>query len=150
MTAQEYFDQGVAAYETQDLEQAIVCFTKAIELGFEPLSLAYLARGGIYAEQKKYEDSIQDYTRAIRLEPTFTIAYNYRGFAYNQKSRYDLAVQDFSKAIELEPDSSYYNSRGIAHYSQGNYKEAIYDYTQSIQLDPYISSIVVWSRNIRV
>jgi len=46
-----------------------------------------------------------DYTRAIRLEPTYAMAYYRRGQARQTFLKTESALEDFAKAIELEPEN---------------------------------------------
>ena len=61
------------------------------------------------------DTAIQDYTKAINLNPKLVETYNNRGNAYYRKGELDTAIQDYTKAIELNPEyaRAYYN-RGAA------------------------------------
>ena len=57
---------------------------------------------------------IQDYDKAIALNPDYANAYNNRGVVYGAKGNYALAIQDYGKAIALKPDlAKAYNNRGM-------------------------------------
>ena len=53
---------------------------------------------------KQYERAIQDFDKAIQLNPNYDKAYNNRGGAFYNLGQYARAVQDFGKALELKPD----------------------------------------------
>ena len=81
--------------------------------------------------------AIEDFNKAIRINPNYAMAYNNRGNAYAKKGDFDRAIIDYTKAIQLNPDSAdaYYN-RGNAYYNKGDFNRAIADYTKTIQLNP--------------
>ena len=50
------------------------------------------------------ERSIEDYDKAIELDPNDAEAYNNRGNSYSDLGQYQRAIEDYDKAIELDPD----------------------------------------------
>jgi tetratricopeptide (TPR) repeat protein len=48
-----------------------------------------------------YEQAIQNYGEAIRLEPQVGEGYHYRGLAYEEMGKTKEAERDFAKAKEL-------------------------------------------------
>ena len=86
---------------------------------------------------KKNDDVIKYYTKAIRLNSRYADAYVFRGVVYMKQQRYDSAIEDFTKLIHLNPKSAYaYLIRGLAHDQKQEYENALKDYTKSIELDP--------------
>ena len=93
--------------------------------------------GLAYYEKGNYDCAIEEYTKAIELNPNYAIAYNNRGVTYAKKSKYDRAVEDFNMAINLKPNYVHaYNNRGLAYRGKGDFDRAIEDYTKAIQLKP--------------
>ena len=80
----------------------------------------YFNSGSTKFELKDYKGTIEDYTKAIELNPNFSEAYFRRGFAKDTLQDYKGAIQDYTKAIELNPNyvDAYYN-RGIAKIDLG-------------------------------
>jgi len=52
----------------------------------------------------RYGEAIEEYNKAIELNPNYAIAYAERGQAYFELGQYDLAIPDLAKAIELDPN----------------------------------------------
>ena len=105
------------------------------------MPIAYNNRGMAYGEKGDYDHAIEDYNRAIDLEPDYADAYHNRGVAYHQKGDYDHAIVDYDRAIELK--SNYviaYYSRGVAYGDKGDYDHAIEDYNRAIDLEPDYAS----------
>lgn len=76
--------------------------------------------------------TIEDYDKAIRLDPNNVYAYNNRGNAYFNLGLYQQAIEDFSQAVRVDSNhfDAYYN-RGNAYLNLGLYQRAIEDYSQS-------------------
>jgi tetratricopeptide (TPR) repeat protein len=93
--------------------------------------------GNVLSDQKKYDEAIAKYQKAIELDPKDAAPYNGWGnMLYGQK-KYDEAIAKYQKAIELDPKSAFaYNNWGNVLYGQKKYDEAIAKYQKSIELDP--------------
>ena len=67
--------------------------------------------------------AIEDYTKAIQLNPDHADAYYNRGTAYFSKDEVKRAIEDYTKAIQLNPDhaNSYYNrAEALLHLQKWN------------------------------
>ena len=64
----------------------------------------YLESGNTKYNQQDYKGAIQDYNKAIELNPSDAEAYNNRGNAKDILKDYRGAIQDYNKAIELNPN----------------------------------------------
>ena len=51
---------------------------------------------------KEYDKAIDDYSKAIELDPSLYITYRNRSEAYDALGQHDLAEADRKKAAELE------------------------------------------------
>jgi tetratricopeptide (TPR) repeat protein len=117
-------------------EQAILCFTRAIEL-YPDFAQACYDRGIVYCEKGDLNQGIRDYTRAIEVKPDYAQAYYSRGLAYCEKSDYTQALRDYTKAIEVKPDyAEAYNNRGGTRYGKGDYEQSVRDCARAIELNP--------------
>jgi tetratricopeptide (TPR) repeat protein len=96
----------------------------------------YNASGLALAGQKKYEEAIVQYQKAIELDPHYTDAYIAWGNALANQRKYDEAIAKYQKAIELDPHyTDAYNNWGLALGDLNRYEEAIEKSQQAIQLD---------------
>jgi len=95
-----------------------------------------LSEGDQKLKSRLYTESIEDYDRAIELDPRLKEAYNHRGLAKFYLNNFRGAISDYDKALELEPKfvEAYYN-RGLAGYGAGNYRNCIQDFDKVIELD---------------
>jgi len=91
--------------------------------------------------REEYDRVIDDYTKAIQIDPNNADVYHSRGFAYYNRREYDRAIADYTKAIQIDPKNAVtYNNRGAAYNNKGNYDLAIADLDQAIRLNPDFES----------
>jgi tetratricopeptide (TPR) repeat protein len=102
------------------------------------LASALNNRGKAYYSKHNYDLAIQDYSRAIQLNPDFVDALNNRGEAYRAKGDYDRALQDFDQVIRLHPKlaATSFSNRGFLYSEKGDCDKAIRDYSEAIRLRP--------------
>jgi small glutamine-rich tetratricopeptide repeat-containing protein alpha len=61
--------------------------------------------------EKNYAGAIEEYTKALELDPMNTVLYSNRAAAFSQNNQHEKAVADSQKAIELDPEFSKAYSR---------------------------------------
>lgn len=98
----------------------------------------YFDEGVAYEKDKKYNEAISSYTRAIELNRNYAEAYFQRGYSKCMIGNYEEALSDFNKAIELDPKYDLvYLSRG---YSKEEFLKdvqgAIRDYEKALEIYP--------------
>ncbi|MBV6420451.1 MAG: hypothetical protein DAHOPDDO_01693 [Ignavibacteriaceae bacterium] len=130
-----YNSRAIAKGYLTDHIGALQDFDIAIELDPSYVG-AYINRGDANFELGNYNESIQDYSNAIVLNPTdYSDAYYKRGKAKNSSNDYTGAIQDYNKAIELNPilvDA--YINRGISKYNLGDRLGACLDWSKAGEL----------------
>ncbi len=102
-----------------------------------PQAKELYTRAGELFEENKFEEAIDLYTQAIRLDPIYSSAYFNRALSYALINRYDNAQKDAEKVMELEPDS--YDApyvMGLINEYQGKYEEAKEWYEKSLAKNP--------------
>jgi tetratricopeptide (TPR) repeat protein len=92
-------------------------------------------------EQRYWEDdfrgAIDNYTQAIRLNPSFAAAYINRGLSRFGLQDFQGAIADYTQAIRLNPNFAYaYADRGSARFQLKDFQGAIADCNQAIRLNP--------------
>jgi tetratricopeptide (TPR) repeat protein len=55
-----------------------------------------------YMSKKEFNGAIENFSKAISLNPLFDKAYTNRGFAKYENKGYDASILDFNKAIEIK------------------------------------------------
>jgi tetratricopeptide (TPR) repeat protein len=98
---------------------------------------AYVLRGFAYSRNGLFPESIEDFQKAIELDPHFVEAWIYRGLAYSKRREFEKALADLSKAIEAEPRNLFaWQSRGNIYSEMKEYKKALADYSKAIEITP--------------
>jgi hypothetical protein len=98
-----YMNRGFARHSGQDFENAILDYSRAIELAPSFLAFAYRDRGVSRTHSGDIDGAIADYDEAIELDPGEGYFYFRRGLAWLEKLKFDAAVNDFGKSIALDP-----------------------------------------------
>jgi len=118
---------------------------------------SHISIGLEYYRLENYNLAIENFTKAIELNPNDFYLYSFRGDAYVEIGYYNLAINDYTKSIKLNPnDSNGYNGRGVVYGLQGNYKSAIKDAKKGCELNSK-SCVVLeamikkgWDKNQRI
>ena len=63
-------------------------------------------RGLSYSDLKRYDEALEDFGRAIELDPTYPKPYYNRGNGYWQLDDYGAALADYLAVTKLEPGFS--------------------------------------------
>jgi tetratricopeptide (TPR) repeat protein len=78
-------------------------------------ALVYYNRGIALSARGDIGRAMDDFDRAIRINPLYVDAYIRRGRCRQSMEDIDGAIADYNKAISLDPGSAFaYNNRGIA------------------------------------
>ena len=96
---------------------------------------SYFNSGNLYLRLEDNREAINDYDRAIELDPKYASAYNNRGIAYARLGDSRQAIKEFDKSIELSPrvPEAYYN-RAIIYGRLGDEQQAIDNYKKAARL----------------
>jgi TPR repeat/Tetratricopeptide repeat len=87
--------------------------------------------------QGDLESAIEDYNKALDINPQDAEAYYNRGNAKYNQGDLETAIEDYNKAIDINPKyANAYNNRGDAKSKQGDLDSAIEDYNKAIDINP--------------
>ena len=87
----------------------------------------------------KPEEALEDFNRAISIDPNHMDGYLGRANALNTLGRYEESLKDYARVIEINPEiANAYVNRAIAYSHLKEYKKAIADYEKGLELDPEI------------
>jgi tetratricopeptide (TPR) repeat protein len=141
---------GEQFYRNSDFDKAISEFTVSINR-YNGFAQSYISRGNAWLKKRDYNNAIDDYTQAIKLDGKKAEVYNYRGFARaelavrNKLNGMNLAIEDYTRAISINQNYvDAFINRSYAYYQIGNFTQVIEDCDKIIALEP--SNVVIWSR----
>jgi len=86
----------------------------------------YFRAGEEFAKKLNFRDAIEQFSKAIELDPDYDKAYIQRGIAYTKVDDFEKAARDFDRAIVFnEKDAELYYFSGAAYQMQGELETAL-------------------------
>jgi tetratricopeptide (TPR) repeat protein len=90
-----------------------------------------------------FEKSVEHYSNALALDPSYVEAYNGRGQAYMNLKKIPEAISDFTKAIDAGiVTPKLFGNRGKCYALLSRFEEALPDLSKSLELEP--KSAEIW------
>jgi tetratricopeptide (TPR) repeat protein len=106
--------------------------------------LDYETAATFYRYKGEYDKAIEQYTRALEINPNGARIYNERGIIYSKKGDQEKAINDFNRSIKIKQDYAIaYVNRGLAFYRAGNKSRAIADYNKAIEIKSDTSNAIL-------
>jgi tetratricopeptide (TPR) repeat protein len=131
---------GAEASKNQEWDKAIDLLRKATALDhkYAPnLAAVYQQRGYAAATNQQFQDAINDYGEAIKINPEDPRMYEQRAAVEMKLNDYDKALADYSEAIKLKPNEvRYYLYRSYIYETKGDIKNSMADTEKVLKIDP--------------
>jgi serine/threonine protein kinase/tetratricopeptide (TPR) repeat protein len=131
-----YWRKYELTHETKWADEAILNCQKAADLGAN-LASAHTCLGRVFRAKGNYEKAVEQYRRALQLEPANDAAYGGLAAAYEQLGRSGEAEQLYQQAFAARP--AYWatsNWLGLFYMAHARYEEAATMYERVISLAP--------------
>ncbi len=94
-------------------------------------------RGQVYAAGGRFGLAIDDFDRALRVDPGLAAIHIDRGTALAGMGELNRALGSYDKAIRIDPSAATaYNKRGEIYYAQGHLEQALRDYEKALAFNP--------------
>ena len=148
-SAHDLLTTGYSYLESGESNAACNTFTEGLAtcpVGCRHLLLClHIGRGKAYVRRREFDLALDDYDKAIELDPTNEHPWAHRGDALDDMGEYDLALESYTRAIELNEDSrktnpkyaiELYARRGHFFLDHREYAKAIEDFTEAIPYSP--------------
>jgi len=106
--------------------------------------------GVVFLQQQEYQQAVEAFTQAIRINPKMAEAYSNRGIAWKGLGDIEKAITDFTRAITLAPRlaEAYCNRAGM-WYMLGKWDKAVADCEKVLSMmpdHPYAGNQLAWIR----
>lgn len=93
--------------------------------------------GDYYGRRGEYEKAIEEFKKAIELQPNYGDAYHNLGNTYQQIGKIDMAIENYQKALQFNP--RLWQSRqnlAVIYFGQEKFKEASEEMQKAIEISP--------------
>ena len=97
----------------------------------------FITRGNLYLNAQKYDEAINDFTQALKLDPDNVWALADRGVAHMWKRQFDAGESDLAAAEARDPNNPVIpRARGVHAELTGDCTKAVQLFTQSLARAP--------------
>lgn len=104
---------------------------------FQDEAILFNIKGACYAGVGQLDIAVENYEKAIEINPDYAKAYYNLAGAFEEQNKYDKAVQAYKKSISLEPENPQaHNNLGNVYKDLEKYTDAIHSYEQALRNQP--------------
>jgi len=94
--------------------------------------------GDAHLKAGRLEQAIEEFQKAVALDPLSPVFYNYLGLAYFFNRQYNAAIQAFNRALQLNPNfTEVHNNLGMVYSERGDKERARAEFQEVIRAKAY-------------
>jgi len=98
---------------------------------------AWYYLGNAFTWLSRYNEAIEAFREALRLNPEYATAWSSLGDVYNNLKRYDEAIEAYNQVLRLNPkNADGWSGRGRVYNKLKRYNEAIEAFREALRLNP--------------
>ncbi len=131
--------EALNAHNRNDFRTAIDVYSRILRLEIkeEIRALIQTHRGMAYFSESRYDEAVEDFSKALELDPRAHKAAYYRGVVRCVQEDYARAISDFDLALDINPYHffSLYR-RSQAYFHLGDFPKALADCQGAELIDP--------------
>jgi serine/threonine protein kinase/Tfp pilus assembly protein PilF len=91
----------------------------------------------IYYESREPDKAIEEYNKALELDPNYGVVLNQLGYTYMSIRNYEKAVEYFKRYVSVSPgEANPLDSLAEAYFQMGRLDEAIAKYKEALEIKP--------------
>jgi len=133
---QEHLQSIISLFTQGQLQQALSESSKLLER-FPNSVVLYNIAGACNAGLMQFDAAINNYKKALRINPYYADAYSNMGNVLKDKGDLEGAIENYKQALKIKPDyAQAYNNMGNALKDKGDLEAAIQSYKQALKIKP--------------
>lgn len=134
----------------RDWRDTQVLIDTAVEHQGDNFGKAYLWKGMDYGDKGDMKGALENFSKAIRINPDLTDAYKFRGGLLGIAKQYERSLEDLDKYLEKIPDDPeiLYN-RSLTLVNLKRWQEALNDLNKTLELAPEFTRAYRARGNVR-
>lgn len=126
------YDEALSLYDDGNYDGALAQINTAISLANEEAQFHGL-RGAIRYKQRRYEDAVTNFDRAVSRDDGYFLYFLSRGLALSKLSDNSRAKADLTRSVRLLPTAPAYQALGELAEAEGDVERAKQYYAQAGQ-----------------
>lgn len=128
--------RAIAFSKFERYQEALEDINASIQIGESDKAELFHNRGYTHMMLKDFKSALDDYNKAIELDP-YQAHYRFnRAFLFQDNGKNQEAIEDYNMVIKLEPENYIaMTNRGEAHYAIGNKEMALSDLNRAKEFD---------------
>jgi tetratricopeptide (TPR) repeat protein len=132
----DWMAEGDAFYKERQYNDALVCYTKAVEL--QPKNaLAWHNQSQALVMCLNYPESIISCNKALELNPKNAATWFLKSFAHGVLGQYQEALDSCTKGLEIDPSNKMvWCTRGQYLYAMGKLEQALESFGTALKMSP--------------
>lgn len=135
--------EAIVHFDGGRYQKSIEILDEAVEINEFPqlTPILHFYRAVSKVKVNQYEAAIEDYTKAIELNPQKSKYIYHRGLAYFQLNQYEQAKKDFQTTLAMDGgNADIYVKLAFLKQQENDLKGAIEGYTKAIEFNPKFSA----------
>jgi len=126
----------ITGYFEEDAEKGFRIFEQ-LTAKYPKEKWAYFYLGTGYAEKELYHKAIEEYNKALELDPNWGTALNVLAFTYAEMGDYAQAIECFERYAAVSPgDANPFDSMGDLYFRMGQLDRALAQYKEALFVKP--------------
>ncbi|MDI6729225.1 MAG: tetratricopeptide repeat protein [Thermodesulfovibrionales bacterium] len=97
---------------------------------------AHYNLGLIYAGQKRFDEAVNEFQSALKINPNHVETISNLGLVYATQGRLNDAVHELQKALSIKPHYIIHNNLGVMYLNQKRFDEAVNEFQSALKLNP--------------